>query len=94
MRRRRHLRGEARPAEAGQISILILGCAVIVILLIVGTIGVTSVELSRMRLLDAADGAALDAADALEARAYQRGIGDTVALSDASVREAIRESPV
>ena len=43
-----------------------------------------------MRLLDAADGAALDAADALEARAYQRGIGDTVALSDASVREAAR----
>lgn len=77
-----------REGEAGQISILILGCAVVVILLIVGTVAVTSVELSRMRLLDAADGAALDAADSLEPGAYQRGLGDTVALSDASVRAA------
>lgn len=74
--------------EGGQISVLILGCAVVVILLIVGTVAVTSVELSRMRLLDAADGAALDAADALDAVAYRGGLGDAVALSDASVQHA------
>lgn len=68
-------------------SLLILGFAVVAILLIVGTVAVTSVQLSRMRLLDAADGAALDAADALDLGAYQRGLGDAVAISDKTVRE-------
>jgi hypothetical protein len=81
-------RAAASNPESGQISLLILGCAVVVILLIVGTVGVTSVELSRIRLLDAADGAALDAADALDATAYEQGIGRSVPLSDASVRTA------
>ena len=77
--------------EAGQISLLILGFAVVVILLLVGTVAVTSVELSRVRLLDAADGAALDAADTLDPVAYRRGLGDAVALSDASVQRAARQ---
>lgn len=72
--------------ESGQISLLILGFAVVVILLVVGTVAVTSVELSRMRLLDAADAAALDAADSLDSTAYARGLGGAVTLTDASVR--------
>jgi hypothetical protein len=68
----------------------ILGCALVAVLLIVGTVGVTSVELSRMRLLDAADAAALDAADALDDAAYDTGVGHSVPVSDASVRRAAR----
>lgn len=68
-------------------TLLVLGFTVVAILLIVGTVAVTSVQLSRMRLLDAADGAALDAADSLDLGAYQRGLGETVAVSDTTVRE-------
>ena len=75
-----------RGGEAGQVTLLILGFSVVAILLIVGTVAVTSVQLSRMRLLDAADGAALDAADSLDLGAYQRGLGDAVAVNDATVR--------
>lgn len=68
-------------------TLLVLGFTVVAILLIVGTVAVTSVQLSRMRLLDAADGAALDAADSLDLGAYQRGLGEAVAVSDTTVRE-------
>lgn len=74
-----------RPVEAGQVTVLALGFTVVAILLIVGTVAVTSVQLSRMRLLDAADGAALDAADSLDASAYQRGLDGAVDLSSATV---------
>ena len=80
-RRTREEAGE----EAGQVSLLILGFAVVAILLIVGTMAVTSAQLSRMRLLDAADGAALDAADSLDVAAYRDGLGTSVAVSDDTV---------
>ena len=67
-------------------TLLVLGFGVVAILIIVGTVAVTSVQLSRMRLLDAADGAALDAADSLDVGAYHQGLDGTVALSDATVR--------
>ena len=72
--------------EAGQVTLLILGFSVVAILLVIGTVAVTSVQLSRMRLLDAADGAALDAADSLDLGAYQGGLGEAVAVNDATVR--------
>lgn len=77
---------EARD-ERGSISLFILGLSLVAILLISGTVAVTSAHLSRMRLLDAADGAALSAANALDEAAYRRGVGDSVPLSNASVRE-------
>ena len=67
-------------------SLLVLGFSVIAILLIMGTVAVTSVQLSRMRLLDAADGAALDAADSLDLGAYHQGLGESVAVDDSTVR--------
>ena len=79
--------GEQR-REEGQVSLLILGLTLIALLLVVGTVAVTSAHLSRMRLLDAADAAALDAANALDARAYTAGIGATVPLGDATVQDA------
>jgi hypothetical protein len=73
--------------ESGQVSLLILGFTVIAVMLIVGTIAVTSAQLSRMRLLDAADGAALDAADSLDTGVYQGGVGGAVPVSDETVWE-------
>ena len=73
--------------ERGSISVLILGLTMIATVLIMGTIAVTSAHLSRMRLLDVADGAALSAANALDASAYREGVGRSVPVSNASVRE-------
>ena len=73
--------------ERGSISLYLLGLAVVAMLLVAGTVAVTSAHLARMRLLDVADGAALDAADALDPAAYQQGVGESVPLSTASVRE-------
>jgi hypothetical protein len=72
--------------ESGQVTLLVLGFSLVAILLVVGTVAVTSVQLSRMRLLDAADGAALDAADSLDLAAYRRGLGEAVAVNDDTVR--------
>ena len=91
----RVMRGWRRPhhgRDEGQIAILIVGLFVIVITLIFGAIDVTAAQLGRMRLLDAADATALDAADALdEERAYSEGLGDTPVLTTASVRQAASE---
>jgi hypothetical protein len=73
--------------ERGSISIFIVGLTVIATLLIAGTIAVTSAHLSRMRLLDVADGAALSAANGLDDSAYTRGVTTSVPLSNATVRE-------
>ncbi|HET6966894.1 MAG TPA: pilus assembly protein TadG-related protein, partial [Ornithinibacter sp.] len=76
-----------RRDEEGSITPLILGLTVIAMLLIAGTVAVTSAHLSRMRMLDVADGAALSAANALDDTAYGMGIGASVPLSNASVQE-------
>lgn len=81
-----------RDAEGGQIAILIVGLFVIVLVLVFGAIDVTAAQLGRMRLLDAADATALDAADALdEEAAYAEGITETPVLTNASVRQAAEE---
>ena len=67
---------------------LVLVFSMICTVLITGVVAVTSVHLSRMRLLGVADGAALAAANALDDTAYRRGVGETVPLSDATVRQA------
>lgn len=87
-RRRPGPRAEIDP-ESGQISILLIGMLAVALTIVFAIIGVTSVQLSRIHLLDAADAAALDASDALaEDRAYGEGIGAGVPLTDASVQEA------
>jgi hypothetical protein len=73
--------------ERGSISLYLLGLAVIAMTLVAGTVAVTSAHLSRMRLLDVADGAALDASNAFDATAYVEGVGDSVPLSTSAVRE-------
>jgi len=82
--------GSARAQrERGQISLLILGFTVIALMLIIGAVDVTAVQLARARLLDAADSAALDASDALDsASAYSGGLGSAVQISGDSVRQS------
>jgi hypothetical protein len=70
------------------VTLLVIGFALVAAMLVVGTVAVTSAQLSRMRLLDVADGAALDAADSLDESAYRRGLGETVPVSDETVRRA------
>lgn len=82
-----------RQRDDGQLSILVVGFFVIVSVLVLGGIDVTAAQLTRVRLLDAADALALDAADALdEAGAYGRGLDESVRLSTATVRSAAAES--
>ncbi|MGL5863415.1 MAG: pilus assembly protein TadG-related protein [Phycicoccus sp.] len=88
MRRSRRRGDGAAPAprdEGGSISLYILGLTTVAIVLIVGTIAVTSAQITRMQLLDVADGAALAAANALDRGAYDAGVGDTVPVSESSV---------
>ena len=75
--------------EGGQISILLIGMLAVALTIVLAIVGVTSVQLSRIHLLDAADAAALDASDALaKERAYAEGIGTGVPLTDATVQQA------
>ena len=74
--------------EEGRVMLLVLVFTMVCTLLITGVIAVTSVHLSRMKLLDVADGAALSAANALDDTAYRGGVGEAVPLSDATVRQA------
>jgi len=85
-----HVRAvSSEPRERGQISLLILGFTVVALMLIIGGVDVTAVQIARSRLLDAADGAALDASDALDGgQAYGGGLRAAVEISDASVRQA------
>lgn len=82
-----HLRHEAD--DSGQVSILMAGMVAVCVALVLGVAAVTSVQLSRIHVLDAADAAALDASDALALeRAYGEGVGSGVPLTDATVVEA------
>ncbi|MCA0178192.1 MAG: pilus assembly protein TadG-related protein [Actinobacteria bacterium] len=78
--------------DDGSISLLILGLCVIALTLILGIITVTTVHLARIRLLDAADAAALNAADAIDSRVYTDGVGSAVPLTDDSVWLAASDS--
>lgn len=72
--------------ERGQLSVLVLGLFLIASLLVVGGVDVTAAHLARVRVVDAADAAALDAADALDPRTMYAGAAvDGVAVSDQTV---------
>lgn len=74
--------------DKGQLSILILGLTVIAMTLIIGGLAVTSVQISRMRLLDAADAAALDATDEGIESIYAQGLDTDLPLDDATVQRS------
>ena len=69
-------------------SLLILGYTVMAILLIIGTVAVTTVQIARVRLYAISDAAALDAADAIDLGAYEAGVPDAVPVADRGVVES------
>lgn len=92
----RHGRGRpARPGDDdGQVLLLLLVYALIGVVLITVVASASAVHLQRKRLLALADAAALDAADALDDRAFYApgGVapGDGVPITDASVRASVQ----
>jgi hypothetical protein len=80
-------------AEGGQITLLIIGFTIIALMLIIGAVDVTAVQLARVRLFDAADGAALDASDALDnGSAYEAGLRlAAVRITDGTVRQSANQ---
>lgn len=84
----RTLAGEGARGERGQISLLILGFGMILITLILGALVVTNIHLAKVRLLDAADGAALAGANALDTGVYTSGLGGGIPVSGAGVQQA------
>lgn len=75
-----------RRQDEGRISILIAGLFALLAMLIMGGVDVTAVQLARMHLIDVADAAAVDAADAIdEGAVYGSGVGDDLALTNARV---------
>jgi hypothetical protein len=85
-----------RRDDGGQTTVLILGYAVVVLALILTVASATTVHLTRHRLLSVADGAALDAADALDNRRFYAELGgagpgpdQVVALTAESVRTSV-----
>ncbi len=75
--------------ERGRILILGAGLFAILGLLIVGGIDVTAVQLAKMRVLDAADSAALAGADSADKGSlYRGGIQRGVPLTSGGVQQA------
>jgi hypothetical protein len=76
-------------ADDGQITLLVLVYTLIAFSLVAVVADITAVHLARTQLLDAADAAALDAADALTgATPYSAGLaGEAVPLTDQGVRD-------
>ncbi|MEO7746324.1 MAG: pilus assembly protein TadG-related protein [Actinomycetota bacterium] len=74
--------------DDGQVALLVLVYALIALSLVAVVVDATAVHLARTQLLDAADAAALDAADAVDEQAvYVGGLADAVPLTTASVRD-------
>jgi hypothetical protein len=86
----------AREADdAGSISLLTLGFAILAIVLILVVSAATQIQLQRTRLTQMADELALDAADAMDVPAYYAGAAErptdeaAVGLSPASMRAVV-----
>lgn len=89
---RARLEHRAGERESGQISLLIVGLFAVVALLILGGIDLTVAQLARLRLVDAVDAAAWDAADAVDmSQLYSGGTLASIPLSEASVRQSVAE---
>lgn len=80
--------------DDGQVLLLALVYGLVAILLVLVVVAASAVHLDRKRLLALADGAALDAADAVDEAAYfeataQESGLDAVPVTDAGVRDSV-----
>lgn len=91
-----------RDNDDGQVLLLTLVYTLIAFSLIIVVVDATAVHLARTQLLDAADGAALDAADSIDAlgtygaadapaSSPQEPAAHHLALTDASVRDQVAQ---
>lgn len=79
--------------ESGQILPLLLGYVLLALVLVVVVVDITAVHIQRNRLVALADGAALDAADALDrVRFYTQGATEEPAAPVPVSGETVRES--
>ncbi len=65
-----------RATDAGSVTILTLGFAILAILLILVIAAATQLQLDRSRLTQLADESAIDAADAMDVPAYYAGTAE------------------
>ena len=74
--------------DDGQVTLLVLVYLLISLSFVAVVVDATAVHLARTQLLDAADAAALDAADALDAAVvYSGGVGPDLPLTTDAVRD-------
>lgn len=87
---RQRLRTLRSSDDGGQIALLVLVYTLICLSFVAVAVNATAVHLARTQLLDAADAAALDAADAIDERSvYGSGVGsgDSLTVSSSAVRD-------
>lgn len=77
--------------DDGQVLLLVIAYTTVAISLVLVVVSASAVHLERKRLLEVADGAALDAADEVDESIYFPGGAEpgSVPLSDRSVRDAV-----
>lgn len=81
----------AARGDDGSVSLLVLGYTLICLSFAAVAVDVTAVHLARTQLLDAADAAALAAADAIdESSVYRSGVGDQLPVTSSAVRDQAR----
>ncbi|NHN56449.1 hypothetical protein G9U51_11735 [Calidifontibacter sp. DB0510] len=82
-----------RRREEGRILLLGAGLFALLGLLVVGGVDVTAVQLAKLRVLDAADAAALNAADDADPTdLYKGGVGTGIPLTAGRVATSARTS--
>lgn len=85
-------RTTARGADDGSVSVLIVGFAIVIALMVVVVTNASSAYLRRQGLDSLADGAALAAGDGLQSEAvYLNGVGDRAALDPVLARVYVAE---
>ncbi|NUL43723.1 hypothetical protein F7P69_00710 [Cellulosimicrobium funkei] len=82
--------GAGRPGDEGQTTVLVVGLSVVCLLLATVILAVTTVNLEARKLLSAADGAAMAAADSFTIAIDEgENAGHAPVLADADAAEAV-----
>lgn len=82
----------SRPDERGQVTVLIIGFAVVLLMAIGLVVDSSAAYLSRQSLATLADGAALAGADQLQGdAAYDEGLGEHTPIDRETARRSVEE---